>query len=99
MGFVLPLDPSARLTAVALLFQANLFVLLSIICVLLSVASFIVVCQGIKFASGVPQCDVVSMTIYTYFFALCLVSLPCWDHKKCQCRDASDVATVGWVEG
>ncbi|XP_010140041.1 PREDICTED: protein FAM189A2, partial [Buceros rhinoceros silvestris] len=40
---------------------ANLFVLLSIICVLLSVASFALTCQGIKFVSSVPRCDVVDM--------------------------------------
>lgn len=96
---MLPLFPSVRLMTVALLFQANLFVLLSLICVLLSVASFIVICQGIQFVSNVPRCDVVSVTIYTYFFVLCLISLPCWDHKKRQRRDASDVVTAGWVEG
>ncbi|NXP03224.1 F1892 protein, partial [Thinocorus orbignyianus] len=39
------------------LFQANLFVLLSIICVLLNLAGFILGCQGVQFVSSVPRCD------------------------------------------
>ncbi|NWU54153.1 F1892 protein, partial [Dromas ardeola] len=42
-----------------LLFQANLFVLLSIICVLLNLAGFILGCQGIQFVSSVPRCNLV----------------------------------------
>ncbi|NXN35513.1 F1892 protein, partial [Rhinoptilus africanus] len=42
-----------------LLFQANLFVLLSIICVLLNLAGFILGCQGIQFVSSVTRCDLV----------------------------------------
>ncbi|NXS57219.1 F1892 protein, partial [Brachypteracias leptosomus] len=44
-----------------LLFQANLFVLLSIICVLLNLAGFILGCQGIQFVSSVPRCNLVDM--------------------------------------
>ncbi|XP_074426745.1 endosomal transmembrane epsin interactor 1 [Larus michahellis] len=40
---------------------ANLFVLLSIICVLLNVAGFILGCQGIQFVSSVPKCNLVDM--------------------------------------
>ncbi|NXT33748.1 F1892 protein, partial [Pelecanoides urinatrix] len=44
-----------------LLFQANLFVLLSIICVLLNLAGFILGCQGVQFVSSVPRCDLVDV--------------------------------------
>ncbi|NXW64717.1 F1892 protein, partial [Eurystomus gularis] len=40
---------------------ANLFVLLSIICVLLNLAGFILGCQGIQFVSSVPRCNLVDM--------------------------------------
>lgn len=40
---------------------ANLFVLLSIICVLLNLAGFILGCQGVQFVSGVPRCDLVDV--------------------------------------
>ncbi|NXV36306.1 F1892 protein, partial [Rissa tridactyla] len=40
---------------------ANLFVLLSIICVLLNVAGLILGCQGIQFVSSVPKCDLVDV--------------------------------------
>ncbi|NXS48213.1 F1892 protein, partial [Balaeniceps rex] len=39
---------------------ANLFVLLSIICVLLNLAGFVLGCQGIQFVSSVPRCDLVN---------------------------------------
>ncbi|XP_061484459.1 endosomal transmembrane epsin interactor 1 isoform X2 [Rhineura floridana] len=35
----------------------NLFVLLSVICVLLNLAGFILGCQGAQFVSSVPRCD------------------------------------------
>ncbi|XP_070598741.1 endosomal transmembrane epsin interactor 1 [Erythrolamprus reginae] len=35
----------------------NLFVLLSVICVLLNLAGFILGCQGAQFVSSVPKCD------------------------------------------
>ncbi|XP_014798127.1 PREDICTED: protein FAM189A2 isoform X1 [Calidris pugnax] len=38
---------------------ANLFVLLSIICVLLNLAGFILGCQGVQFVTSVPRCDLV----------------------------------------
>ncbi|NXW10943.1 F1892 protein, partial [Fregetta grallaria] len=44
-----------------LLFQANLFVLLCIICVLLNLAGFILSCQGVQFVSSVPRCNLVDM--------------------------------------
>ncbi|PKU43013.1 hypothetical protein llap_6686 [Limosa lapponica baueri] len=40
---------------------ANLFVLLSIICVLLNLAGFILGCQGVQFVTGVPRCDLVDV--------------------------------------
>ncbi|NWH53595.1 F1892 protein, partial [Fregata magnificens] len=40
---------------------ANLFVLLSVVCVLLNLAAFILGCQGIQFVSSVPRCDLVDM--------------------------------------
>ncbi|NXL08043.1 F1892 protein, partial [Mesembrinibis cayennensis] len=40
---------------------ANLFVLLSIICVLLNLAGFILGCQGVQFVSSVSRCDLVDM--------------------------------------
>lgn len=43
-----------------LLFQVNLFVLLSVVCVLLNLAGFILGCQGAQFVSSVPRCDLVS---------------------------------------
>ncbi|KAM6328595.1 endosomal transmembrane epsin interactor 1 isoform 1-T2 [Alca torda] len=42
-----------------MVFLANLFVLLSIICVLLNLAGFILGCQGIQFVSSVPRCNLV----------------------------------------
>ncbi|NWX16273.1 F1892 protein, partial [Aegotheles bennettii] len=39
----------------------NLFVLLSVICVLLSLAGFILGCQGLQFVSSVPRCDLVDI--------------------------------------
>ncbi|NWZ87992.1 F1892 protein, partial [Poecile atricapillus] len=40
-----------------LMFQVNLFVLLSMISVMLNVIGFILGCEGIQFVSGVPRCD------------------------------------------
>ncbi|XP_058023345.1 endosomal transmembrane epsin interactor 1 isoform X1 [Ahaetulla prasina] len=39
----------------------NLFVLLSVICVLLNLAGFILGCQGAQFVSSVPKCDLVDV--------------------------------------
>ncbi|XP_072848289.1 endosomal transmembrane epsin interactor 1 isoform X1 [Pogona vitticeps] len=39
----------------------NLFVLLSVICVLLNLAGFILGCQGAQFVSSVPRCDLIDM--------------------------------------
>ncbi|NWW57545.1 F1892 protein, partial [Ifrita kowaldi] len=44
-----------------LLFQVNLFILLSMICVLLNLTGLILGCQGIQFVSGVPRCDLMDM--------------------------------------
>ncbi|KAF1561140.1 UNVERIFIED_CONTAM: hypothetical protein FQV15_0005867, partial [Eudyptes pachyrhynchus] len=44
-----------------LMLLANLFVLLSIICVLLNLAGFILGCQGVQFVSSVPRCNLVDM--------------------------------------
>ncbi|KAG8513015.1 Protein FAM189A2 [Galemys pyrenaicus] len=43
------------------LFQVNLFVLLSVVCVLLNLAGFILGCQGAQFVSSVPRCDLVDL--------------------------------------
>ncbi|KAJ7335525.1 hypothetical protein JRQ81_013466 [Phrynocephalus forsythii] len=39
----------------------NLFVLLSVICVLLNLVGFILGCQGAQFVSSVPRCDLIDM--------------------------------------
>uniref|UniRef100_A0A672UAC7 Endosomal transmembrane epsin interactor 1 n=1 Tax=Strigops habroptila TaxID=2489341 RepID=A0A672UAC7_STRHB len=39
----------------------NLFIVLSVSCVLLNLAGFILGCQGIQFVSSVPRCDLVDM--------------------------------------
>ncbi|XP_017728542.1 PREDICTED: protein FAM189A2 isoform X1 [Rhinopithecus bieti] len=39
----------------------NLFVLLSVVCVLLNLAGFILGCQGAQFVSSVPRCDLVDL--------------------------------------
>lgn len=49
------------LTARLLPLQVNLFVLLSVVCVLLNLAGFILGCQGAQFVSSVPRCDLVSI--------------------------------------
>ncbi|XP_062985391.1 endosomal transmembrane epsin interactor 1 isoform X2 [Elgaria multicarinata webbii] len=41
--------------------SVNLFVLLSVICVLLNLAGFILGCQGAQFVSSVPRCDLVDV--------------------------------------
>ncbi|KAG8455231.1 hypothetical protein GDO86_001430 [Hymenochirus boettgeri] len=40
----------------------NLFVMLSVVCVLLNLAGFILGCQGAQFVSSVPSCQLVEMT-------------------------------------
>ncbi|NXR20531.1 F1892 protein, partial [Cinclus mexicanus] len=44
-----------------LMFQVNLFVLLSVISVMLNVTGLILGCQGIQFVSRVPRCDLMDM--------------------------------------
>ncbi|XP_042636510.1 protein FAM189A2 [Orycteropus afer afer] len=39
----------------------NLFVLLSVVCVLLNLAGFILGCQGAQFVASVPRCDLVDL--------------------------------------
>nr|XP_054365133.1 endosomal transmembrane epsin interactor 1 isoform X2 [Mirounga angustirostris] len=46
----------------------NLFVLLSVVCVLLNLAGFILGCQGAQFVSSVPRCDL------KVLFALCALN-------------------------
>ncbi|XP_007466838.1 PREDICTED: protein FAM189A2-like isoform X2 [Lipotes vexillifer] len=41
--------------------SVNLFVLLSVVCVLLNLAGFILGCQGAQFVSSVPRCDLVDL--------------------------------------
>lgn len=53
-------DPVPTAVNFVLPFQANLFVLLSIICVLLNVAGLVLGCQSIQFVSSILGCDVVS---------------------------------------
>ncbi|NXI16248.1 F1892 protein, partial [Irena cyanogastra] len=52
-----------------LVFQVNLFVLLSMISFMLNVTGLILGCQGIQFVSGVPRCDLMDMD----------------EHKTCVC--------------
>ncbi|XP_069817972.1 endosomal transmembrane epsin interactor 1 isoform X2 [Dendropsophus ebraccatus] len=42
--------------------SVNLFVMLSVVCVLLNLAGFILGCQGAQFVSSVPSCHLVEMT-------------------------------------
>ncbi|NWT97480.1 F1892 protein, partial [Urocynchramus pylzowi] len=44
-----------------LVFQVNLFVLLSMISFMLNVTGLILGCQGIQFVSGVPRCDLMDL--------------------------------------
>ncbi|NWT25832.1 F1892 protein, partial [Cardinalis cardinalis] len=44
-----------------LVFQVNLFVLLSMISFMLNVTGLILGCQGLQFVSGVPRCDLMDM--------------------------------------
>lgn len=53
-------EPIPTVSNSVLFFQANLFILLSIICVLLNLAGFVLGHQGIQFVSSVPKCDLVS---------------------------------------
>ncbi|XP_041420133.1 protein FAM189A2 isoform X2 [Xenopus laevis] len=46
----------------------NLFVMLSVVCVLLNLAGFILGCQGAQFVSSVPSCQL------KVFFALCALN-------------------------
>ncbi|XP_035294137.1 protein FAM189A2 isoform X1 [Cricetulus griseus] len=41
--------------------NVNLFVLLSVVCILLNLAGFILGCQGAQFVSSVPRCDLVDL--------------------------------------
>ncbi|EGW14710.1 Protein FAM189A2 [Cricetulus griseus] len=41
--------------------MVNLFVLLSVVCILLNLAGFILGCQGAQFVSSVPRCDLVDL--------------------------------------
>ncbi|XP_006527219.1 endosomal transmembrane epsin interactor 1 isoform X1 [Mus musculus] len=41
--------------------SVNLFVLLSVVCILLNLAGFILGCQGAQFVSSVPRCDLVDL--------------------------------------
>ncbi|XP_029471807.1 protein FAM189A2 [Rhinatrema bivittatum] len=54
----------------------NLFILLSVVCVLLNLAGFILGCQGAQFVSSVPSCHLVELT----------------EGKICQCCEESQAA-------
>ncbi|CAN0319948.1 unnamed protein product [Bubo scandiacus] len=54
-------DPITTAFNFVLLFQAKLFILLSVICVLLNMTGFISGCEGIQFVSRSPRCDLVDM--------------------------------------
>ncbi|KAI4542169.1 hypothetical protein MJG53_003363 [Ovis ammon polii x Ovis aries] len=48
--------------------SVNLFVLLSVVCVLLNLAGFILGCQGAQFVSSVPRCDLLVKSKLPLYF-------------------------------
>lgn len=77
-------DPVPSAVNFAFLFQVNLFVLLSVICVLLNLAGFILGCQGAQFVSSVPRCDLVSRHSDLHIFLRSMLhQLSSWAHKMC----------------
>ncbi|XP_028603857.2 endosomal transmembrane epsin interactor 1 isoform X2 [Podarcis muralis] len=60
----------------------NLFVLLSVICVLLNLAGFILGCQGAQFVSSLPRCDLADVGESKFCFC-CEEFLP----EKCTEKD------------
>ncbi|NXQ33688.1 F1892 protein, partial [Alaudala cheleensis] len=65
-----------------LVFQVNLFVLLSMISVMLNVTGLILGCQGVQFVSRVPRCDLMDMD----------------ENKTCLCCEELHSATCTEVE-
>ncbi|XP_005660207.1 protein FAM189A2 isoform X2 [Sus scrofa] len=58
----------------------NLFVLLSVVCVLLNLAGFILGCQGAQFVSSVPRCDLVDLGEGKICFC-------CEEYQPAKCTD------------
>lgn len=57
----LPLEPTPPLPPPCLHLQVNVFVLLSVVCVLLNLAGFILCCQGAQLVSSMTSCRLVRM--------------------------------------
>ncbi|XP_038625884.1 protein FAM189A2 isoform X1 [Tachyglossus aculeatus] len=62
----------------------NLFVLLSVVCVLLNLAGFILGCQGAQFVSSVPKCDLVDLGEGKICFC-------CEEFQPAKCTDKENV--------
>ncbi|XP_014309571.2 protein FAM189A2 [Myotis lucifugus] len=62
----------------------NLFVLLSVVCVLLNLAGFILGCQGAQFVSSVPRCDLVDLGEGKICFC-------CEEFQPAKCTDKENV--------
>ncbi|XP_027695525.1 protein FAM189A2 [Vombatus ursinus] len=62
----------------------NLFVLLSVVCVLLNLAGFILGCQGAQFVSSVPRCDLVDLGEGKICFC-------CEEFQPTKCTDKENV--------
>ncbi|XP_006835063.1 PREDICTED: protein FAM189A2 [Chrysochloris asiatica] len=58
----------------------NLFVLLSVVCVLLNLAGFILGCQGAQFVASVPRCDLVDLGEGKICFC-------CEEYQPAKCTD------------
>ncbi|KAK1334462.1 hypothetical protein QTO34_005468 [Cnephaeus nilssonii] len=64
--------------------MVNLFVLLSVVCVLLNLAGFILGCQGAQFVSSVPRCDLVDLGEGKICFC-------CEEFQPAKCTDKENV--------
>ncbi|XP_045436094.1 protein FAM189A2 isoform X2 [Pipistrellus kuhlii] len=64
--------------------SVNLFVLLSVVCVLLNLAGFILGCQGAQFVSSVPRCDLVDLGEGKICFC-------CEEFQPAKCTDKENV--------
>ncbi|XP_074136829.1 endosomal transmembrane epsin interactor 1 isoform X3 [Sminthopsis crassicaudata] len=64
--------------------MVNLFVLLSVVCVLLNLAGFILGCQGAQFVSSVPRCDLVDLGEGKICFC-------CEEFQPIKCTDKENV--------
>lgn len=76
--------------------QVNVFVLLSVVCVLLNLAGFILCCQGAQLVSSMTSCQLVRMHVFvSVFFSLiiCRFSvsflLHCLSYSVCSSGEKS----------